>query len=105
LKSVYQVLRGKDLETGVFSAAHRESQFEILRQAQAKVLDLTCWHQFLSALVGAGFRSGEMISSQNALLYAYAVYLIGRTRYKVPEHQLQKVIGRWFFFSSVTSPT
>lgn len=102
LKSVYQVLRGKDLETGMFSAAHRESQFEILRQAQAKVLDLTCWHQFLSALVGAGFRSGEMISSQNALLYAYAVYLVGRTRYKVPEHQLQKVIGRWFFFSSLT---
>ena len=102
LKSVYQVLRGKDLDTGIFSAAHRESQFEILRQAQAKVLDLTCWHQFLSALVGAGFRSGEMISSQNALLYAYAVYLIGRTRYKVPEHQLQKAIGRWFFFSSLT---
>lgn len=102
LKSVYQVLRGKDLNSGEFSADRRDAQFEILRQAQAKVLDLTCWHQFLSALVGAGFRSGEMISSQNALLYAYAVYLIGRTQCKVPEHQLQKVIGRWFFFASLT---
>lgn len=102
LKSVYQVLRGKDLDTGEFSADRRDTQFEILRQAQAKVLDLTSWHQFLSALVGAGFRSGEMISSQNALLYAYAVYLIGRTQCKVPEHQLQKVIGRWFFFASLT---
>lgn len=102
LKSVYQVLRGKDLETGQFSSEHRDAQFKILQQAQAKVLDLTCWHQFLSSLVGAGFRSGEMISSQNALLYAYAFYLIGRTQCKVPEHLLQKVIGRWFFFASLT---
>lgn len=102
LKSVYQVLRGKDLETGLFSSEHRDAQFNVLQEAQAKVLDLTCWHQFLSALVGAGFRSGEMISSKNALLYAYAVYLIGRTHCKVPEYQLQKVIGRWFFFASLT---
>jgi len=44
-----------------------------------------------------------MISSKTALLYAYAFYLIGRTRCKVPEHQLQKAIGRWFFFSSLTA--
>jgi hypothetical protein len=65
-------------------------------------LNLTHWHQFLNALVGAGFRSAEMISSQNALLYAYAFYLIGRIRFKVPEHALQKAIGRWFFASSLT---
>lgn len=102
LKSVYQVLRGKDLETEVVSEATRETQFAVLKEAQAKVLDLTNWHQFLSALIGAGFRSGEMISSQNALLYAYAFYLIGRTRFHVPEHRLQKAIVRWFFFSSLT---
>lgn len=102
LKSVYQVLRGKDLETGEFSVERREEQFGVLKQAQARVLDLTFWHQFLSALVGAGFRSAEMISSQNSLLYAYAFYLIGRIQFRVPEHQLQKLIGRWFFASSLT---
>lgn len=102
LKSVYQVLRGKDMETGQFSNAHRDAQFEVLQQAQKRVLDLTCWHQFLSALIGAGFRSGEMISSQTALLYSYALYLIGRTQGNVPEHQLQKIIGRWFYFASLT---
>ncbi len=102
LKSVYQVLRGKDLETGVFSTERRDQQFAVLKQAQAQVLDLKHWHQFLSALVGAGYRSGEMISSQNALLYAYAFYLIGRIRCGVAEHQLQKLIGRWFFFASLT---
>jgi hypothetical protein len=42
----------------------------------------------MSALIGAGLRSSEMISSQNALLYAYAFYLIGRAQFSVPEHLL-----------------
>ena len=102
LKSVYQVLRGKDLDTGLFSTEQRDQQFNVLKEAQAQVLNLTHWHQFLSALIGAGYRSGEMISSQNALLYAYAFYLIGRIRCGVNEHQLQRLIGRWFFFISLT---
>lgn len=102
LKSVYQVLRGKDLDTGEFSAERRDAQFKILQDTQAEVLNLTYWHQFLSCLVGAGFRSAEMISSQSAVLYAYAFYLIGRKKYELPEHQLQRLIGRWFFASSLT---
>jgi len=102
LKSVYQVLRGKDPETGEFVAERRDRQFERLKEAQAHVLDITNWHQFLSALIGAGFRSGEMVSSQNALLFSYAFYLLGRVQYKVPEHDLQKAIGRWFFAASLT---
>ncbi|HLC41848.1 MAG TPA: DUF262 domain-containing protein [Methylomirabilota bacterium] len=102
LKSVYQVLRGKDLETGEFSSERRDVQFKVLQDAQADVLNLTDWHQFLSCLIGAGFRSAEMISSQNALLYAYAFYLIGRKRFALVEHRLQKLIGRWFFASSLT---
>ena len=74
---------------------------EAMAEAQAHVLNLTYWHQFLSALVGAGFRSEEMISSQNALLYAYAFYLWGRVKFQIKEHELQKAIGRWFFFSSL----
>jgi hypothetical protein len=99
---VYNVLRGKDIDTGEFSPQRREQQFDILREAQGRVLDLTRWHQFLSAIIGAGFRSAELISSQNALLYAYAFYLVGRDRFEMPEHALRKLIGRWFFFTSLT---
>jgi len=102
LKSVYQVLRGKSMDTGEFSTDRREAQFKILQTAQVEVLNLTSWHQFLSSLVGAGFRGGEMISSQSALLYAYAFYLVGRVNFSVTEHVLQRLIGRWFFFSSLT---
>jgi hypothetical protein len=102
LKSVYQVLRGKDMDTGEFSPERREQQFDLLKAAQEEVLNLTHWHQFLSSLIGAGYRSGEMISSQSALLYAYAFYLVGRQRFGLPEHQLQKLIGRWFYAASLT---
>lgn len=102
LKSVYQVLRGKDLDTDTISPDRREQQFAILKEAQAHVLDLKHWHQFMSALVGAGYRSGEMISSRTAVLYAYAFYLMGRLHFRVSEHQLQRLVGRWFFFASLT---
>jgi len=102
LKSVYQILRGKDMETDDVSPERRDAQFKVLQDAQADVLNLTHWHQFLSCVIGAGFRSAEMISSQNALLYSYAFYLIGRRRFGVAEHRLQRVIARWFFASSLT---
>jgi hypothetical protein len=102
LKSVYQLLRGKNLDTGVFTPERRDEQFDILKSAQAHVLDLKHWHQFFSSLIGAGFRSGRMISSMSALLYSYAFYLIGRLDCRVPEYQLQKLIGKWFFFASLT---
>ena len=101
LKSVYQILRGKDPDTGEFSVGRRDEQFAVLAEAQDHVLNITNWHQFLSSLIGAGFRTGEMVSSQTALLYAYAFYLWGRIRFRIPEHQLQKAIGRWFFFSTL----
>ena len=101
LKSVYQILRGKDVETGVVSAENREAQFQVLKDAQEVVLNLTNWHQFLSALVGAGYRSKEMVSSETAVIYSYVFYLIGRERFGVPERDLQKAIGRWFFASTL----
>ena len=70
LKSVYQILRGKDVDTDSFSPDLRDKQFAILHDAQSVALDLTNWHQFLSALIGAGYRSAEMISSQNAFTLA-----------------------------------
>lgn len=102
LKSVYQVLRGKDVDTGEYSAARRTEQFAILEEAQRHVLNLNYWHRFLNALLGAGFRSADMISSNSALIYAYAFYLIGRIRFDVPDYVLQKAVGRWFFFSTLT---
>lgn len=102
LQYVYSILRGKDLETGQFSAERREAQFEILKNAQARVVNLTYWHDFLKAIMQAGFRSGKMISSQNNIVFAYILYLLGRTEYKVDEFKLRQLIARWFFMTALT---
>jgi hypothetical protein len=103
LQSVYQLLRGKDLDTGEFSAERRIAQFAVLQSAQKEVLNLMYWDQFLKTLIGAGFRTNELISSQTAVLSAYSFYLIGRIEHKIPEHVMQKLISRWFYASSLTS--
>ena len=102
LQYVYSILRGKDLETGEFSDERREQQFSILKDAQAKVLNLSAWHDFFSALRTAGFLGGRMITSNNNLLFSYAFFLIGRTEYAVPAKDLRRVIARWFFMCSLT---
>ena len=102
LKYVYSILRGKDLETEKFSDERRERQFSILKEAQQRVLNIQYWHDFMNCIRQAGFRSGKMISSQNNLLFSYMLYLIGRTEYKIPKFDLQRVIARWFFMSAVT---
>lgn len=102
LKYVYSILRGKDLETEKFSDERRVQQFELLKDAQQRTLNLQYWHDFMNCIRQAGFRSGKMISSKNNLLFSYMLYLIGRTEYKVPEFDLRRVIARWFFMSAVT---
>lgn len=102
LKYVYSILRGKDLETEKFSEERRVQQFDLLKNAQERTLNLQYWHDFMNCIRQAGFRSGKMISSQNNLLFSYILYLIGRTEYKVAEFDLRRTIARWFFMSSVT---
>lgn len=103
LKSVYHVLRGKDPDTDEYSPQMRDRQFSILKQAQKDMLNLTNWHMFFSCLVAAGYRGSEMINSNVTLLYAYAMFLIGRTRFGLSHYELEKLIGRWFVATSISS--
>ncbi|MCO1597426.1 DUF262 domain-containing protein [Micromonospora sp. RHAY321] len=102
LQHVYNILRGKDLETGRVSAERRQQQFERLAAAQEKALDLTSWHEFLKCLATAGFRSRKMITSDNALLFSYTLWLIGRHDFGLEVPALRPVIGRWFFMAHTT---
>jgi len=95
-------LRGKDLETEQFSEENRIKQFEVLKKAQAQVLDLKNWHEFLKTLIRAGFRGTAMISSQAALLFSYVMFLIGKRDFDLDSYALRDLIARWFFMVSLT---
>lgn len=103
LQYVYSILRGKDLDTEEFSEELRDKQFEILKSAQQRVLDLKHWHDFLKTILLSGYRSTNMISSNTNLMFAYTLYLIGRSEYQVDEFKLRNMIAQWFFMSSLTS--
>ena len=102
LEHVYSILRGKDLETRQFSDERREEQFDRLRDAQAKVLNLQHWHDFMQCLRAAGYRAGRMVISQTAFVYTYTLYLIGRTELGMNPYELRQVISQWFFMSALT---
>ena len=102
LQYVYSLLRGKDLDTGEISAQRREAQFDQLKNAQEDVLDLSHWHEFLKCLTAAGFRSRRMITSENALIFTYTLWLIGRREFGLDYRTLRGVISRWFFMAHTT---
>ncbi len=103
LQHVYSILRGKDLDTQEFSDERRVAQFDVLKRAQAHVLNLTFWHDFLKAVRQSGHRSKQTITSPTAVVFAYTLYLLGRTEYGVEEFALRRVIARWFFMSALTA--
>ncbi|MEM2051308.1 MAG: DUF262 domain-containing protein [Thermoproteota archaeon] len=102
LEHVYSLLRGKDLQTKQFSDEQRERQFAILRESQAFVLDLQNWHDFLKVLKRAGYTSSQFISSEVAILYTYALWLIGKRDFCVDLHRLREIMARWFFMTALT---
>ncbi len=102
LQHVYNILRGKDLETGDVSTDRRTNQFDELRRAQDDILDLSNWHEFLKCLSHAGFRSRRMVTSENALIYTYILWSIGKRDFGLDLKTLRGVIGRWFFMAHTT---
>jgi hypothetical protein len=102
LEDAYSVLRGRDAHTGLVSPDARDEQFRRLAAAQSRVLDASVWKDFLQSLVRAGHRSGGTVSSNLAVVYSYALYLIGKYDYGVPPKQLRDAVARWFFMTSLT---
>jgi len=103
MKDAYAILTGRDFATKKVSIALREEQFEKFKETQTVILDNTNWHGFLKIILGLGFKSKDLISSSNNIANAYILYLIAKEKFGLDHKELEKNIGRWFFFSSITS--
>lgn len=103
MKDAYAILTGRDFATKRVSIPLREEQFEKFKETQVIVLDNTNWHEFLKIILGLGFKSNDLISSSNNIANAYILYLIAKKKFGFDHRELEKSIGRWFYFSSVTS--
>jgi len=102
LRSAYQILSGKDPNTGEFSVDVRDRNLDLLKGAHARVIDLENWHDYLKCLLRAGFRSPEQLWSGTTVLYSYVFFLLGRTEYGLEEKRLRRLISRFFYFATLT---
>ena len=103
LKYAYQILRGKDLETGEITTNLRTIRINKFQDAQEKSLNLQNWKDFLKCLYKSGFRSDKMISSEMAIIYSYGLFLVAKYDFGMSGDELSNLIARWFFMTTLTS--
>lgn len=102
LKYAYQLMRGKDLKTGIVTEETREKNLRIFQDALDTVTNLNNWHAFLNLFSQAGYVSGDFVASNNAVVYCYVMYLMGKYEYKMKTVELNKLITRWIYMTTVT---
>ena len=103
MKDAYAILKGRDPDTNKYSSVLRIKQFEVFKETLYKVTDTTIWHSFLKIIQSLGFKSSGLIASKNSIINSYIFYLLGRLVYNVDYKELDRLIAKWFFMSSITS--
>ena len=98
----YRMLRGRDFGNDVDSDELRIERFDTLKSIIDKILNVQVWKDFLKCIMAAGFVSKALISSENAIVYSYCMYLIGKYEYNMDESSLRKMISKWFFMTATT---
>ena len=102
LRYAYMLLRGKNLKTGEFSVEKQNENLELFKKALQQVTDLNNWHDFINLVLSAGYLKDTIVSSSNAIVFSYVLYLIGKYEYKVPVIVLHHIIKEWIFMAMVT---
>lgn len=104
LKYGYKLLRGADFDRrGAVDENLRTERFDTLKEKLPDVLDVHSWHEFLKAIMNAGYLSGDLILSNNAVFYSYAFYLIAKHRFKASYNENMHLTSLWFFCASLIS--
>jgi hypothetical protein len=102
LQDAYSALRGRDRKTGAADPKRQTEELNKIKNAIPLILDRLNWDEFLRVLAKAGYRSKKMITSESTVLYSYALWLLGRTRYDVDLTKLRDLMARWFFMAQTT---
>lgn len=102
LRYAYMLLRGKDLDTQKTSSETQVKNLQLFRDALAVVTDLNNWHAFMNIMAASGYLRRSLISSENAVVFSYMLYLIGKTQFGVKPMDLRKIMTQWIFMATLT---
>lgn len=102
LQTAYNALRGRDPHTREIVPENREKELAKLKNGLERVLNRTNWDEYLKVLERAGVRNSSMVTSRMTVLYGYALWIIGRTEFRVPLDELRETMARWYFMAHIT---
>lgn len=100
--ALVSVLSGRDFETRTFSEELAVESFKRLESVLLEIVNQYNFQQFTLTIKSAGFIAPRLISSKNALNFAYALYLKLRSERALNEGQIKFVVRRWFVMSVLT---
>lgn len=101
LADLVSLLSGRNFETRTFEEIIAADSFERLRQGVMKFMNETNFKRFVMIIRSAGFIVPGMIRSQNALNFAYLLFLLLRSN-KVEPELIEKYVRRWFVLTILT---
>lgn len=101
LQDLVALLSGRNFETKQYEDEIAEQSFARLRTGIHHFINQTHFERFMMILRSAGFVIRDVIGSQNAVNFAYTVYLLGREQ-KVPPAELERIVRRWYAMMVLT---
>ncbi|MBV7456175.1 DUF262 domain-containing protein [Acidovorax sp. sif1233] len=102
LADLVSLLSGRNFATKQFEESIAEESFAKLAHGVRRYINETHFQRFVIIIKSAGFIVNNMVRSQNALNFAYALYLGLRAR-GVDESKIERLVRRWFVLSILTS--
>ena len=101
LEDLVALLSGRNFETRQFEESIAEASFTGLKRGVLNFINETHFKRFLMIIRSAGFVDASLIGSQNALNFAYILYLALRTQEK-PAADIESAVRRWFVMTVLT---
>ena len=98
LSDLVALLSGRNFETRQYEDAIAEASFAKLKQGILRFISQTHFERFTMIVRSAGFVTSDLIGGQNAVNFAYILYLRGRVE-KVPATDLERLVRRWYAMS------
>jgi hypothetical protein len=98
LQDLVALLSGRNFETKQYEEAIAEASFGKLKSGILAFINKTHFDRITMILRSGGFITSKMINSQNAVNFAYIVYLRGRAE-GIPPADLERAVRRWYAMS------
>lgn len=98
LQDLVALLSGRNFETKQFEEAIAEDAFAKLKNGVMNFINKTHFDRLTMILRSAGFLTSNLIGSQNAVNFAYILYLRGRAE-NLPAADLERLVRRWYVMS------